>query len=59
LKLGFGRFDEKQKLLGVFDLSLPVVDGGDWAEDVDAGRESSGDEFGGDGVGFLSPRSHG
>ena len=52
-ELGFGGFNEEQELFGVLDLALPMVDGGDRSEDVDAGSQTPGDEFGGQGIGFF------
>ena len=36
-----------------------MVDRGDWSEDVDAGSQAAGDEFGGEGIGFFAGRGGG
>jgi len=53
-ELGFGGFNEEQEFYRVFNLALPAVDGRDRSEDVDAGSQMAGDQFGGNGVGFLA-----
>ena len=44
LYVGGARFDDEEEFFGAFDCSLPVIERGDGANDVDAGGEFAFEE---------------